>query len=152
MQNRKTVYSKSIRLGSTLMLASKSISFWPPDWKIWQKAQLILWRKFILMIIQCYKVWKLWKSFDRIFVKAIFTKEVTNSHFGNYGNLLSHFLGKNFVKPTHWLNKLLKSWFDGKKFRWEKFFIFPQCAVLKKNEKLSLTKNISSNQLFSNIA
>ena len=27
----------------------------------------------------------------------------------NYGNLLSRFFGKNFVKPTHLLNKLLKS-------------------------------------------
>ena len=31
---------------------------------------------------------------------------------GNYGNSLSHFFDKNFVKATFLLNKLLKRWFD----------------------------------------
>ena len=36
-----------------------------------------------------------------------------------YGNSLSHFFVKNFVKATDLLNKLLKSWFDEIIFRWE---------------------------------
>ena len=32
------------------------------------------------------------------------------------------------MKTTYLLNRLLKSWFDGKKFGKSKFFIFPQCA------------------------
>ena len=44
--------------------------------------------------------------------------------------IYSHaFFGKNFVKQTHLLNKLLKSWFDRKNFSESKFFIFPQCAA-----------------------
>ena len=31
---------------------------------------------------------------------------------GNYGNSLSHFFDKNFVKVTFLLKKMLKSWFD----------------------------------------
>ena len=31
---------------------------------------------------------------------------------GNYGNLLSHFFDKNFVKVILLLQKILKSWFD----------------------------------------
>ena len=36
----------------------------------------------------------------------------------------SPFFGKNFVKATHLLKKLLKSWFDEIVFWWEKFFLF----------------------------
>ena len=43
---------------------------------------------------------------------------------GKYGNLLSRFFGKNFVKAMHLLNKSLKSWFDGKNFQWEWIFYF----------------------------
>ena len=43
---------------------------------------------------------------------------------GNYGNLLSRFFNKNFVKATHLLNKSLKSWFDRKKFQWDWIFHF----------------------------
>ena len=42
---------------------------------------------------------------------------------GNYGNLLSHFLAKNFVKITFLLKKILKSWFDEFFDGWQ--FIFP---------------------------
>ena len=37
---------------------------------------------------------------------------VTVSHCGKDGNLLSRFFGKNFVKTTVSLMKLLNSWFD----------------------------------------
>ena len=33
-------------------------------------------------------------------------------HCGNYGNLLSQFFDKNFVKVTFFMKKILKSWFD----------------------------------------
>ena len=33
--------------------------------------------------------------------------EITESQCGNYGNSLSHIFGKNFVRPTHLLKKLL---------------------------------------------
>ena len=56
--------------------------------------------------------------FKKIFVKLtkeenffVFT-QVFITQCGNYGNLLSRFFGKNFVKAKHLLNKLLKSWFD----------------------------------------
>ena len=39
----------------------------------------------------------------------IMENKTSTTHCGNYGNLLSHFFGKNFVKPTHLLNKLLNS-------------------------------------------
>ena len=42
----------------------------------------------------------------------IFSIYVCTSQYGNYGNLLSLFFGKNFVKVTFLLKKLLKSWFD----------------------------------------
>ena len=38
---------------------------------------------------------------------------------GNYGNSLSHIFGKNFVKVTVLLNKLLNKWFDEIFFQWE---------------------------------
>ena len=31
---------------------------------------------------------------------------------GNYGNILSHIFGKNFVKVTALLKEILNSWFD----------------------------------------
>ena len=55
--------------------------------------------------------------------------EVNSPHCGNYGNLLSLFFGKNFVKVMVLLTKLLNSWFDEKKNGESTFFIFPQCAL-----------------------
>ena len=49
----------------------------------------------------------------------------------NYGNLLSHICGKNFVKITVLLKKLLYSWFDGKNFGESKSFIFLHCDSLR---------------------
>ena len=66
----------------------------------------------------------------------------------NYGNLLSHICGKNFVKITVLLKKLLYSWFDGKKhtagavWKLRKFTL----TVLWQNHWIFF----SSNQLFSN--
>ena len=48
---------------------------------------------------------------------------------GNYGNLLSHFFGKNFVKITVLLLRLLNSWFDEIFFGESKFISFSHCAV-----------------------
>ena len=44
---------------------------------------------------------------------------VDGTQCGNYGNLLSLFFGKNFVKVTFLLKKSLNSWFDEIFFRWE---------------------------------
>ena len=46
----------------------------------------------------------------------------TYSQCGNYGNLLSHFLYKNFVKWMFSLKKLRKSWFHEICFQWEWIF------------------------------
>ena len=48
---------------------------------------------------------------------------------GNYGNLFSLFIGKNFVKVTILLDKLQKSWFDEIFFCESKFFILPHCDL-----------------------
>ena len=40
-----------------------------------------------------------------------------------------HAFGKNFVKATVLLNKLLKSWFDEIFFGEREFLLFPQCVV-----------------------
>ena len=50
----------------------------------------------------------------------------TDSQCRNYGNLLSFFFGKNFVKVMVLLTKLLNSWFYEFLFIESKFFIFPQ--------------------------
>ena len=42
----------------------------------------------------------------------IFAKNVWKCECGNYGNSFSRIFGKNSVKLTVLLNKLLKSWFD----------------------------------------
>ena len=42
-----------------------------------------------------------------------------NAQCGNYGNSLSRIFGKNFVKVTVLLNKLLNKWFDKIFFQWE---------------------------------
>ena len=61
---------------------------------------------------------------------------------GNYGNLLSRFFGKNFVKATYLLNKSLKSWFDGKFLVRVNFWFFHilLCLIF---EKLFHEKNVS---------
>ena len=41
------------------------------------------------------------------------------SQCGNCCDLVSHIFGKNFVKVTFLLKKLLKSWFDEIFFRWD---------------------------------
>ena len=52
------------------------------------------------------------KGLENDFTKIITIiekKKIVDSHRGNYGYLLSHFLGKNFVKVTVLLKKLLNS-------------------------------------------
>ena len=39
---------------------------------------------------------------------ALFTAHIVNTHYGDYGNSLSRIFGKNFVKVTVLLDKLLK--------------------------------------------
>ena len=55
-------------------------------------------------------------------ISTVHSVEITE----NYSHA---FFGKKFVKTTHLLNKLLKSWFDGKNFGESEFFIFPQCVL-----------------------
>ena len=74
--------------------------------------------KSISTIIYYQKSW-----IDGIFVKSIHIVEIM------YGNFLSIIFGKNFVKLTVLLNKLLKSWFDELFFGEKKFLVFPHCTV-----------------------
>ena len=62
--------------------------------------------------------------FQEFFHEIIFKK----THCGNYGNSLTHIFGKNLVKVTVLLMKLLISWFDEIFFSESKSFIFPQCG------------------------
>ena len=50
---------------------------------------------------------------------------------GNYGNSLSRIFGKNSVKVTVLLNKLLKSWFDEKKIDERELFVFTAKILLQ---------------------
>ena len=79
---------------------------------------------------------------------SCFNSFVHFAQCGNYGNLLSRFFDKNFVKTTHLvdsLNKPLKSWLDGKKFWWEQIFHFPTvCFVVAKE----VTKELISRNFF----
>ena len=69
-------------------------------------------------------------QFDEKIVKfCTQSVEIYDTQCGNYRNLLSHFFGKNFVKPTFLLKKLLKSWFDEIFFGESKFFILPHCVL-----------------------
>ena len=63
---------------------------------------------------------------SRNFAKKVGHKAiwVSEPQCGNYGNSLSRIFGKNFVKVTILLNKLLKSWFDEIFFRWERISRF----------------------------
>ena len=54
---------------------------------------------------------------------------------GNYGNILSHIFGKNFVKVTALLKELLKSWFDEIFFGESNFFLFPHCDMQREDKK-----------------
>ena len=81
-----------------------------------------------------------------------------DSQCGNYRNLVSYSFGKNFVKATFLLNKLLKSCFDEIFFSVRPIFLFFHNVGLsltlysvEKREILSHLRNISSNQLFSNL-
>ena len=71
--------------------------------------------------------------------------EITEIH----SRQLSRYFGKKFVKTTHLLNKSLKNWFDGKKFRWEYIFHFStlcvvHCNFSKNVEKTTYLKIIKS--------
>ena len=68
---------------------------------------------------------------------------------GNYGNLLSQLFGKNFVKTTFSLLKLLKSWFDEIFFLNSKSFIFPHCPKL--NSQLLVTFFLRNRNTFCEI-
>ena len=52
---------------------------------------------------------------------------VSGSLCGNYGNLLSHFFDKNFVKVTFYAKKLQSFDFTKYFFCESKFLVFPHC-------------------------
>ena len=62
---------------------------------------------------------------------------------GKNGNLLSHFFGKNFVKATFLLKKLLNSWYD-EIFWWECRVNFSITTLVWKNEKFTATPQFFS--------
>ena len=50
-----------------------------------------------------------------------------------YGNLLSHFVDKNFVKAKFLLKKLQKNWFYEIFFGESEFLVFPHCELCSKS-------------------
>ena len=81
---------------------------------------------------------------------TIFTEHTVTC--GNYGNSLSYFFDKNFVKPTDLLKKLLKSWFHEMFFRWERISeISTLCDTLcgKMENSLSLKINFVKSTIYS---
>ena len=86
------------------------------------------------------KIFREINSFSNFFRKSgAYTKFCQNfwerilhsAQCGNYGNSLSRIFGKNFVKVTVLLNKLLiKSWFDEIFFRWERISRFSTLCMI----------------------
>ena len=65
------------------------------------------------------KEWILLEIVSRNFPYPILqSMEITERQCENYGDSLSNFLKKNFVKATVLLKKLLNSWFDESFSRW----------------------------------
>ena len=110
------------------------------------------------------------KIFTKFLQKKKQRKKMNNqiccTQCGDYGNFLSHFFGKTFVKATFLLKKLLNRWFDEfflVRVNFSSFHSTLWCtiiviqslifshAILWKNEKFCFPKIFfSSNQLFSN--
>ena len=59
---------------------------------------------------------------------------------GNYRNILSNFLGKNFVKATVLLKKLLNSWFDEKNFVCYTNFFSSIQSIYISSKEINLTE------------
>ena len=75
-------------------------------------------------------------------ISTLCEHNVRQAQCGNYGNLLSYFFGKKFVKTTYLVMNLLNSWFDEIPFQFsvrENFSFFHTVTGQWKNEKLSLT-------------
>ena len=68
----------------------------------------------------------------------------------NFHNVLSHFFGKNFVKVTDFLKKILNSWFDEIFLLVKVSYGSTVCAHCGKTRKFLSPKLFSWNQLFSN--
>ena len=99
--------------------------------EIMQMYSQHLWQKLRKLILFYYKnsvnsTHHMFELVSRIFSTHI--RIALCAQCGNYGNLLSRFFDKNFVKVTFLLKKILKSWFD-EIFFWgdSKFFFFPHC-------------------------
>ena len=70
----------------------------------------------------CKTTWKRNLEIQWMFESFKSTREIMSecsAQCGNYGNLLSHFFDKNFVKVTFLLKKILKSWFDEIFYGWQ---------------------------------
>ena len=92
-----------------------------------------------------------WKIFREINskLKMRFLEGTPFTQYGNYGVLVSHFFGKNFVKATVFLNKSLKSWFDEIFFQWDQIFHFSTVHCVSQCGKMRNSlprKFFSSNQ------
>ena len=78
----------------------------------------------------------------QIFVSRFFEK-IPWKQCGNYGNLLSHFFGKKFVKTTFLpAMNLLNSWFDEIFFQWERISRFFTLWCRNYGNSLSLHSRI----------
>ena len=69
-----------------------------------------------------------WRNFCKKIVGE--NLQISTSRCGNYGNSLSRIFGKNFVKATVLLKRLLKSWFDKIFLWWERISRFSTLCTL----------------------
>ena len=81
-------------------------------------------------------------AISKFFEKSIHTSLCNSRNFCLYIKVwylqkftlsLSRFFGKNFVKATALLKRLLNSWFDEKKFQWEQIFHFITSHIFSRN-------------------
>ena len=94
--------------------------------------------------------------FDETFFRWEQIFHFFQTQFGYCGNLigrLPRFLGQNFVKATHLLNKsillyVLKSWFDGKNFGESNFYTTLHSVEICNFFPHDFFSKIPSNQLF----
>ena len=109
-------------------------------------------KNFVKATVLLNKSLKSW--FDEIFFQweqIIHFSTLCCAQCGKCGNSLSRFFGKNFVKVTVLLKKLLKSWFHENFFQWERISRFSTLCSVEKWKIYSHWNFFPSNQLFSDL-
>jgi len=129
-----SVKTTSLIKSVTLKLISRTNSYVYVVQKF-RKLHTVLWVQFgkrIFMLLKfCVKSSLANFEFKKLsmwfHVKSYVAERFLNIQCGNYKNSLSRIFGKNFVKVTVLLKKLLNKWFDEIFFRWERISHFSQC-------------------------